>query len=63
MAQIRGNITDSGTENLTAVTQRHSSTLIFNVSAEHHNTKVTCKVSFTGGTATEETRTLEVNCE
>ncbi|KAM7421354.1 hypothetical protein PAMA_015481 [Pampus argenteus] len=55
--QITGNIM---TETLTAVTQRHSSTLTFNPSAEHHGTDVTCKVSFTGGTTTEETVTLNV---
>ncbi|XP_044215584.1 sialic acid-binding Ig-like lectin 10 [Thunnus albacares] len=55
--QITGNIM---TENLTAVTQRHSSTLTFNSSAEHHGTDVTCKVSFTGDTTTEETVTLNV---
>ncbi|XP_044215580.1 sialic acid-binding Ig-like lectin 10 [Thunnus albacares] len=55
--QITGNIM---TENLTAVTQRHSSTLTFNSSAEHHGTNVTCKVSFTGDTTTEETVTLNV---
>uniref|UniRef100_A0A3B3TY40 Ig-like domain-containing protein n=1 Tax=Poecilia latipinna TaxID=48699 RepID=A0A3B3TY40_9TELE len=36
-------------ENLTVVTQRHSSILTFNSSAKHHNTNVTCKVSFTSG--------------
>ncbi|KAM7421348.1 hypothetical protein PAMA_015480 [Pampus argenteus] len=55
--QITGNIT---TETLTAVTQRHSSTVTFNPSAEHHGTDVTCKVSFTSGTTTEETVTLNV---
>ena len=54
---------DIMTENLTAVTQRHSSTLTFNSSAEHHGTDVTCKVSFTGDTTTEETVTLNVTCE
>ncbi|KAM7383082.1 hypothetical protein PAMP_002764 [Pampus punctatissimus] len=54
---ITGNIT---TETLTAVTQRHSSTLTFNPSVEHHGTDVTCQVSFTGDTTTEETVTLNV---
>ncbi|XP_042279553.1 uncharacterized protein LOC121905402 [Thunnus maccoyii] len=47
-------------ENLTAVTQTHSSTLTFNSSAEHHGTDITCKVSFTGNKTTEETVTLNV---
>ncbi|XP_067456277.1 sialic acid-binding Ig-like lectin 5 [Thunnus thynnus] len=51
---------DIMTENLTAVTQRRSSTLTFNSSAEHHGTNVTCKVSFTSDTTTEETVTLNV---
>uniref|UniRef100_A0A087XDW3 B-cell receptor CD22 n=1 Tax=Poecilia formosa TaxID=48698 RepID=A0A087XDW3_POEFO len=57
---IKGNITALKTENLTAFTQRHVSTLTFNSSADHHNTKITCKVSFTGGITTEETVTLNV---
>ncbi|KAM6936301.1 sialic acid-binding Ig-like lectin 14 isoform 2-T3 [Lycodopsis pacificus] len=48
------------TGNITAVTQRHSSTLTFNPSAEQHGTDVTCKVSFTNGITTEETVTLNV---
>uniref|UniRef100_A0AAQ6A857 Ig-like domain-containing protein n=1 Tax=Amphiprion ocellaris TaxID=80972 RepID=A0AAQ6A857_AMPOC len=44
--------------NLTAGT-RHSSTLIFTSSSKHHNTSITCKVSFKGGSA-EETKTLNV---
>uniref|UniRef100_A0A3Q2P4N3 Vascular cell adhesion protein 1-like n=1 Tax=Fundulus heteroclitus TaxID=8078 RepID=A0A3Q2P4N3_FUNHE len=56
-----GNITALRTENLTAVTQRHSSTLTFIPSAEHHNSNITCKVSFTGNIATEETLILKVN--
>ncbi|XP_030248814.1 sialic acid-binding Ig-like lectin 10 [Sparus aurata] len=46
------------TGNITA--QNHSSTLTFNPSAELHGTNVTCKVSFTGDTTTEETVTLNV---
>ncbi|XP_035528153.1 immunoglobulin superfamily member 10-like [Morone saxatilis] len=57
---ITGNITEFKTENLTAVTQRHHSTLTFNLSAEHHGTNVTCKVSFTNSITTEETVTLNV---
>ncbi|XP_070408035.1 sialic acid-binding Ig-like lectin 12 [Nothobranchius furzeri] len=48
------------TRDITAVTQRHSSTLTFNPSAEHHDTNITCKISFTGDTTTEETVTLNV---
>ncbi|XP_070407948.1 sialic acid-binding Ig-like lectin 5 [Nothobranchius furzeri] len=48
------------TGNITAVTQTHSSTLTFNPSAEHHGTNITCKISFTGDTTTEETVTLNV---
>uniref|UniRef100_A0A8C4DEF2 Ig-like domain-containing protein n=1 Tax=Dicentrarchus labrax TaxID=13489 RepID=A0A8C4DEF2_DICLA len=59
-SHITGNITEFKTENLTAVTQRHSSTLTFNPSAEHHGTSVTCKVSFTNNITTEETVTLNV---
>ncbi|XP_073341627.1 sialic acid-binding Ig-like lectin 10 [Pagrus major] len=46
------------TGNITA--ENHSSTLTFNPLAELHGTGVTCKVSFTGGTTTEETVTLNV---
>ena len=59
-SHITGNIM---TETLSAVTQRHSSTLTFNSSAEHHGTEVTCKVGFTGDTTTEETVTLNVTCK
>lgn len=60
---IVGNMTAIRPENLTAVTQRHSSTLTFTLSAEHHNTKLTCKASFTAGTSSQETLTLNVTCE
>ncbi|KAK2844931.1 hypothetical protein Q5P01_011590 [Channa striata] len=60
-SHITGNITDFKTETQTAVTQRHSSTLTFNLSAEHHGTEVTCKVKFTGNITTEETVTLNVS--
>ncbi|XP_032363005.1 myeloid cell surface antigen CD33 [Etheostoma spectabile] len=59
-SHIPGNITDFRTENLTAVTWRHSSTLTFNSSAEHHGTNISCKVSFTNNITTEETVTLNV---
>ncbi|XP_076593984.1 sialic acid-binding Ig-like lectin 5 [Chaetodon auriga] len=59
---ITGNITAFKTENLTSVTQRHSSTLTFNPSVIHHGTKVTCKVSFANNITTEETVTLNVAC-
>ncbi|XP_075962895.1 sialic acid-binding Ig-like lectin 14 [Anarhichas minor] len=51
------------TGNITAVTQRHSSTLTFNPSAEQHGTDVTCKVSFTNSITTEETVTLNVTSD
>ncbi|KAL7393322.1 hypothetical protein ABVT39_009389 [Epinephelus coioides] len=60
-SHITGNITAFKTENLTAVTQRHSSTLTFNASAKHHDTNVTCKVSFANSISTEETVTLNVS--
>uniref|UniRef100_A0A3Q3BMI5 B-cell receptor CD22 n=2 Tax=Kryptolebias marmoratus TaxID=37003 RepID=A0A3Q3BMI5_KRYMA len=60
-SQITENITDFHTEDLTPFTQRHSSTLTFNPSSEHHGTNITCKVSFTGGITTEETVMLNVS--
>ncbi|XP_070822684.1 myelin-associated glycoprotein-like [Chaetodon trifascialis] len=57
---ITGNITAFKTEDLTSVAQRHSSTLTFNSSAEHHGSNVTCKVSFANNITTEETVTLNV---
>ncbi|KAM4567408.1 CD166 antigen-like isoform 2-T2 [Fundulus diaphanus] len=59
-SHITGNTTSLKTVNLTAVTQRHSSTLTFNPSAEHHSRNITCKISFTGDKTTEETATLNV---
>ncbi|XP_077950835.1 sialic acid-binding Ig-like lectin 12 isoform X1 [Gasterosteus aculeatus] len=59
-SHITGNITAVKTEHLTSVTQRRSSTLTFNSSAEHHGTDVTCKVRFTNDITTEETVTLNV---
>uniref|UniRef100_A0A3Q1FJC4 B-cell receptor CD22 n=1 Tax=Acanthochromis polyacanthus TaxID=80966 RepID=A0A3Q1FJC4_9TELE len=49
-----------GTENLTAGTKRHSSTLTISPSAEHHGTNITCKVRIKGGPPTEKTLTLNV---
>uniref|UniRef100_A0A3Q2GRP2 B-cell receptor CD22 n=1 Tax=Cyprinodon variegatus TaxID=28743 RepID=A0A3Q2GRP2_CYPVA len=60
-SHIQGNITATKTENLTAVTQSHSSTLTFEPSAEnHHNTNITCRVSLRGN-ETRKTATLNVN--
>ncbi|XP_030606638.1 sialic acid-binding Ig-like lectin 14 [Archocentrus centrarchus] len=58
---ITENITAFKTESVTAFTQRHTSTLTFNASAEHHNSEITCKIGFTGETTTEETSDLRVN--
>ncbi|MED6261988.1 hypothetical protein ATANTOWER_013028 [Ataeniobius toweri] len=61
---IPGSITASlKTENLSAVTQRHSSTLTFNPSAKHHKMNLTCLVSVSDNITTEETVTLNVTCE
>uniref|UniRef100_I3IZ09 B-cell receptor CD22 n=1 Tax=Oreochromis niloticus TaxID=8128 RepID=I3IZ09_ORENI len=60
---ITGNSTDFKTENLTAFTQRHISTLTFKPSAEQHNTSVTCNINFTGGKSTEKTLTVNVTRE
>ncbi|XP_023186960.1 vascular cell adhesion protein 1-like isoform X2 [Xiphophorus maculatus] len=57
---IIGNITALKTENLTAFTKRHVSTLTFNASADHHNTSITCKVNFIGDININETVTLNV---
>ncbi|KAM8734459.1 sialic acid-binding Ig-like lectin 14 isoform 2-T2 [Acanthopagrus schlegelii] len=56
----RGTVANNShiTGNITA--ENPSSTLTFNPSAELHGTNVTCKVSFTGDTTTEETVTLNV---
>ncbi|XP_077950850.1 sialic acid-binding Ig-like lectin 14 [Gasterosteus aculeatus] len=59
-SHITATITAVKTEHLTSVTQRRSSTLTFNPSAEHHGTDVTCKVRFTNDITTEETETLNV---
>nr|XP_040020673.1 sialic acid-binding Ig-like lectin 14 isoform X2 [Gasterosteus aculeatus aculeatus] len=59
-SHISATITAVKTEHLTSVTQRRSSTLTFNPSAEHHGTNVTCKVRFPNYVTTEETVTLNV---
>ncbi|XP_078789304.1 myelin-associated glycoprotein-like [Oryzias latipes] len=48
-------------ESLTAVTQRHHSTLTFIPTTEHHNSKITCRIQFSDDTTTEETVNLHVN--
>uniref|UniRef100_A0A3B3CPF1 Ig-like domain-containing protein n=1 Tax=Oryzias melastigma TaxID=30732 RepID=A0A3B3CPF1_ORYME len=48
---------------LTAVTQRHNSTLTFIPTAELHNSNITCRIRFSDNTTTEETVNLHVNCE
>ncbi|XP_042072042.1 sialic acid-binding Ig-like lectin 10 [Haplochromis burtoni] len=58
---IARNSTDYKTENLTAFTQSHVSTLTFNALAKHHNSNITCKISFTDKTTTEGSSTLTVN--
>ncbi|XP_061573325.1 myeloid cell surface antigen CD33-like [Cololabis saira] len=60
-SNIPGNITGVQTDEVSAVAQRHSSTLKFNLSADHHDTNITCKVRFTGGATTEDTVTLKMN--
>ncbi|XP_042350421.1 sialic acid-binding Ig-like lectin 6 isoform X2 [Plectropomus leopardus] len=58
---ITGNISAFKTENVTPVTQQHSSTLTFNPSVtQHHGTGVNCKVSFTNNITAEKTVTLNV---
>ncbi|CAJ1062798.1 uncharacterized protein LOC119005726 [Xyrichtys novacula] len=59
-SHIIGNTTALKTVNLTVITQRHSSTLTFTPSAEHHGTEVTCKVSFKNNISTEKKETLTV---
>ncbi|XP_023820426.1 sialic acid-binding Ig-like lectin 5 isoform X2 [Oryzias latipes] len=48
-------------ESLTAVTQRHHSTLTFIPTTEHHNSKITCRIQFSDDTTTEKTVNLHVN--
>ncbi|XP_014835564.1 PREDICTED: sialic acid-binding Ig-like lectin 14 [Poecilia mexicana] len=58
---VTGSTSALKTDNLTAVTQRHSSTLTFKPSAKHHNTNVICKVSFPGNITTEESVSLNIS--
>lgn len=60
---IADNITDVTTETGIGVTRKHVSTLTFEAAASQHFTNVTCKVSFKNNISTEETVTLNVNCE
>ncbi|XP_023186986.1 sialic acid-binding Ig-like lectin 5 [Xiphophorus maculatus] len=56
---ITGNMTALNPENLTDVRLRHSSNLTFIPTAGHHNTKLSCKVSFTASITVQE-ETLNV---
>uniref|UniRef100_A0A3P9L759 Ig-like domain-containing protein n=1 Tax=Oryzias latipes TaxID=8090 RepID=A0A3P9L759_ORYLA len=58
---INGSITAFKKESLTAVTQRHHSTLTFIPTTEHHNFKITCRVQLSDDTTTEKTVNLHVN--
>ncbi|RVE63060.1 hypothetical protein OJAV_G00163030 [Oryzias javanicus] len=58
---INGSITAFKNESLTAVTQRHLSTLTFIPTAELHNSNITCRIRFSDNTTTEETLNLHVN--
>uniref|UniRef100_A0A3P9H2G9 Ig-like domain-containing protein n=1 Tax=Oryzias latipes TaxID=8090 RepID=A0A3P9H2G9_ORYLA len=58
-----GSITAFKNESLTAVTQRHHSTLTFIPTTEHHNSKITCRIQFSDDTTTEETVNLHLNCK
>uniref|UniRef100_A0A3B3DYQ2 B-cell receptor CD22 n=1 Tax=Oryzias melastigma TaxID=30732 RepID=A0A3B3DYQ2_ORYME len=58
---INGSITVFKNETLTAVTQRHNSTLTFIPTAELHNSNITCRIRFSDNTTTEETVNLHVN--
>ncbi|XP_039974447.1 sialic acid-binding Ig-like lectin 14 isoform X2 [Xiphias gladius] len=51
---------DSHITGLITANQEHTSTLTFKLTAEHHSMEVTCEVSFTGNTTTEETVVLNV---
>ncbi|XP_026227860.1 sialic acid-binding Ig-like lectin 5 [Anabas testudineus] len=53
-SHITGNSTALRTENLTAIRQRHSSTLSFDRSVTQSGTNITCKVTFPGNINTEE---------
>lgn len=62
-SHIADNITGVRTELGIGVTRKHVSTLMFEAAASHHLTNVTCKVSFKNNISTEETVTLNINCE
>ncbi|XP_068179345.1 sialic acid-binding Ig-like lectin 12 isoform X2 [Antennarius striatus] len=58
---ITGNLTTFRTQNVTAFTQRHSSTLTFTpLVTKHDDTEITCKVTFANNINTEMTETLTV---
>uniref|UniRef100_A0A3B3DWS9 Ig-like domain-containing protein n=1 Tax=Oryzias melastigma TaxID=30732 RepID=A0A3B3DWS9_ORYME len=57
---INGSITVFKNETLTAVTQRHNSTLTFIPTAELHNSNITCRIRFSDNTTTEETVNLHI---
>ncbi|XP_026225929.1 sialic acid-binding Ig-like lectin 14 [Anabas testudineus] len=59
-SHITGNSIGLRTENLTAIRQRHSSTLTFDGSVTQSGTKVTCKVTFTGNINTEESLSVAI---
>ncbi|XP_041728559.2 sialic acid-binding Ig-like lectin 14 [Coregonus clupeaformis] len=60
ITELRDNTTIQKREDLTSVTTSHFSTLTFTPSAEHHNMKVTCQVTFQKKHQIEETVTLNV---
>lgn len=51
------------TEMVTPATWIHTSTVTFQATPSQHLTNVTCKVSFRNNISTEETVTLNINCE
>lgn len=60
---IADNITSVTTEFENGVTRKHVSMLMFQAAVSQHFTNVTCKVSFNNNISTEETVTLNINCE
>ncbi|XP_041728118.1 sialic acid-binding Ig-like lectin 5 [Coregonus clupeaformis] len=60
ITELRDNTTIQKREDLTSITTSHFSTLTFTPSAEHHNMKVTCQVTFQKKRQIEETVTLNV---
>ncbi|CAJ1062800.1 sialic acid-binding Ig-like lectin 6 [Xyrichtys novacula] len=59
---ISGKNTAFETEHLSTVSKRHSSTLTLNPSfTRHHNTEITCRVTYKNNITTEETVTLKVS--